>query len=131
MKERDEHKMLFHMSYDQFEYQVIPFGLTNAPASFQAYTDYCVRPYLDDFTVYYLDDILIYSRTAEEHEQRVKQILIRLRKYRLLCKASKCTFGVKEVGFLGFMISPDGVGMECDRMATMEDWPTPGSSNDV
>ena len=75
----------------------------------------------------YLDDILIYSKTVEEHEEHVKKFLARLREFGLFCKAAKCVFGVKEVGFVGFVIPPDGVGMEGDRVATIEDWSTPKS----
>jgi hypothetical protein len=78
-----------------------------------------------------LDDILIYSNTPEEHEDHVKKVLARLREFGLFCKAAKCEFGVKKIGFLGYVISQDGVGMEGDRVATIEDWPTPGSLRDV
>ena len=109
----------------------MPFGLTNAPATFQAYINECLRSYLDDFVVCYLDDILIYSRTVEEHEEHVKQVLAKLREFGLFCKAEKYVFRAREVGFLGFVISPDGVGMEGDRVATIEDWPTPKAVRNV
>ena len=64
----DEWKTVFWTRYGQFEYKVMPFGLTNAPATFQAYIDSCLGTYLDDFAVCYLDDILIYSNSVEEHE---------------------------------------------------------------
>ena len=89
----------------------MPFGLTNAPATFQAYIDECFGSYLDDFVVCYLDDILIYSQTIEEHEVHVKQVLAKLREIGLFCKAEKYVFSAREVGFLGFVISPNGVGM--------------------
>jgi hypothetical protein len=81
--------------------------------------------------VCYLDDILIYSENEKEHDRHVRKVLQRLQEFGLYCKAEKCQFGVKEVGFLGFMISPDGVGMETDRIAMIEDWPTPKSVRDV
>ena len=99
----------------------MPFGLTNAPATFQAYIDECLRLYLDDFVVCYLDDILIYSRTPAEHEEHVKQVLAKLREFGLFCKAGKYVFSAKEVEFLGFVIYPDGVGMEGDCVATIDD----------
>ena len=74
--------------------------------------------------VYNLDDILIYSRTVEEHEEHVKQVMAKLLEFELLCKAEKCVSSAREVGFLGFVISPHGVGMEVHRIATIEDWPT-------
>jgi hypothetical protein len=85
----------------------MPFGLTNTPATFQAYMDDCLRPYMDDFVVCYLDDILIYSEDPAQHEGHVTKVLERLREYGLNCKAEKCEFNVKKVGFLGFVISPD------------------------
>jgi hypothetical protein len=125
IKEGDEYKPAFRTRYGQFEYQVMPFGLTNAPATFQSYIDDCLRPYIDDFAVCYLDDILFYSANEKEHEEHVRQVLQGLKEFGLYCKAEKCQFGVLEVGFLGFVITPDGVGMESDRISTIEDWPTP------
>jgi hypothetical protein len=109
----------------------MPFGLKNAQGKFQAYIDNCLRPYIDDFTVCYLDDILIYSANEEEHEDHVRKGLQRLQEFGLYCKAEKCQFGVREVGFLGFVINLDGIGMESDRIFLFEDWPTPESVRDV
>jgi hypothetical protein len=81
--------------------------------------------------VCYLDDILIYSANQKEHEEQVRQVLQRLKEFGLYCEAGKCQFGVSEVGFLGFVITPDGVGMESDRISTIKDWPIPISVRDV
>jgi len=131
IKEGDQFKTAFRTHYDQFGYQVMPFGLTNTPATFQAYIDDCLRPYIDDFTICYLDDILIYSTNEKEHEDHVRNVLQRLQEFGLYCKAEKCLFGVQEVGCLGFVINSDGIGMESDRISTIEDWPTPESVRDV
>jgi hypothetical protein len=131
IKEGDEYKPAFRTRYGQFKYRVMPFGLTNAPAAFQSYIDDCLRPFIDDFAVYYLDDILIYSANMKDHEEHVSQVLQRLKEFGLYCKAEKCQFGVSEVGFRGFVIPPNGVGMESDRISTIEDWPTPKSIRDV
>jgi len=131
IKEGNEFKTAFRTCYGQFEYQVMPFGRTNAQATFQSYIDDCLRPYIDDFAVCYLDDILIYSANEKEHEEHVRQVLQRLKEFGLYCQAEKCQSGVLEVGFLGFVITPDGVGMESDRISTIEDWPTPNSVRDV
>jgi hypothetical protein len=109
----------------------MPFGLTNAPATFQAYIDDCLRPYIDDFAVCYLDDILIYSTNEKLHEDHVRKVLLRLPEFGLYCKSEKCQFGVSEVGFHGFIINSDGIGMESDRISTIEDWPTLKSVRDV
>jgi hypothetical protein len=71
IEEGDEYKTAFRTRYGQFEYQVMPFGLTNAPAAFQAYIDDCLWPFIDDFAVCYVNDILIYSTDEEEHEEQV------------------------------------------------------------
>jgi len=109
----------------------MPFGLTNAPATFQSYIDDCLRPYIDNFAVCYLDDILIYSTNEKLHKEHVRQVLQRLEEFGLYCKAKKCQFGVSEVGFVGFVITPEGVGMESDRISTIEDRPTQKSIRDV
>jgi hypothetical protein len=130
IKEGDEYTTAFRTRYGQFEYRVRLFGLPNAPAMFQSYNDDCIRPYIDDFAVYYLDNILIYLTNKKNHKEHVREVLQRLKKFGLYCKAEKCQFGVSEVGFLGFAITPDGVGMESDRISTIEDWPTPMSIRD-
>ena len=131
IKEGDEYKTAFRTRYGQFEYRVMPYRLTNALATFQAYIDHCLRPYIDNFAVCYLDDILNNSTNEEEHKEQVRKVLERLREFGLYGKAQKCRFGVSEVGFLGFVISPDGIAMESDRISTIEDWPTPKSVRDV
>jgi hypothetical protein len=75
IKEGDEYKTAFRTRYGQFEYRVIPFGLTNTPATFQSYIHDCLRPYIDDFAVYYLDDILIYLTNEKEQEEHMGQVL--------------------------------------------------------
>jgi len=92
IKEGDEYKTAFRTRYGQFESKVMPFGLTNAPATFQAYIDDCLRPFIDDFAVCYLEDILIYSTDEEEHEEQVRKVLERLREFGLYAKAEKCHF---------------------------------------
>jgi len=131
IKEGVEYKTAFRTGYGQFEYRVMLFGLTNAPATFQAYIDDCLRPYIDDFAVCYLDDMLIYSTNEKEHKDHVKTVLERRRQFGLYCKAEKCQFGASEIGFLRFIISSDAIGMESDRISTIEDWPTPKSIRDV
>jgi hypothetical protein len=94
--------------------------------------DDCLRPYMDDFVVCYLDDILIYSEDPTQHEGHVTKVLERLRQYGLYCKAEKCEFSVKNVGFLWFVISPDEkIAMEADGIASVEDWPTSKSVKEV
>jgi hypothetical protein len=101
----------------------MPFGLTNAPAIFQSY--------IDDLGVCYLGKVLSYSGNEMEHEEYLHQVLQRLKKFGLYCKAEKCQFEVLEVGFLGFVITCNEVGMESDQISTIDDWHTPKSGKEV
>jgi len=92
IKEGDEYKTACRTRYCPFEYRVMPFGLTKVLATFQSYIDDCLRPFIDNFAVCYLDDILIYSTNEKEHEKNVRQVLQRLREFGLYCKAEKCQF---------------------------------------
>jgi len=109
----------------------MPSGLTKAPATFQAYIDDCLRPYIANFTICYLVDILISSTNEKKHEDHIKQVLDRLSLFSLYCKAKMSQFGASEIGFIGFIISSDGISIESDRISTIKDWPTPKSIRDV
>ena len=127
----DEYKTAFHTHYGHFEYQVMPFGLANAPATFQSYIHKVLSDLLDTCCIVYLDNILIYSRTEAEHIQHVRMVLGRLWKYQLFCKASKCKFHTDTVNFLGFIICLQGVEMEHKQVETILDWPVPKSAHDI
>ena len=127
----DEYKTAFRTRYGHYEYLVMPFGLTNAPASFQAYANDCLHEFLDVFCLVYLDDVLIFSETLDEHVTHVKRVLQRLREYGLTCKLRKCDFHATTVSFLGFIISPNGISMEPDRVAAITEWPMPTSIEDI
>lgn len=129
--EGDEWKTAFRTRYGLFEYKVMPFGLTNAPASFQHLMNHNFRDMLDVFAIIYLDDILIYSKTLEEHEEQVKKVLQRLREINLFAKGEKCEFHREEVEFLGFIINHDGIVMDPKKVQTVLDWPTPKKVKDV
>jgi hypothetical protein len=105
----------------------MPSGLTNAPATIHAYIDDCLQPDIDNFTMCYINDILIYSTNEDDHEDHGRKVLERLREFELDCKAEKCQFGLSYVGFLGIIINSEGVGIESDRICTIEHWPTPKS----
>jgi Reverse transcriptase (RNA-dependent DNA polymerase) len=92
MKDTDIPKTFIRTRYGSFEFLVMPFGLTNAPSTFQAVMNNVFREYLDDFIMVYIDDILIFSRTEEDHFRHVKLILARLRQRKLFAKLSKCDF---------------------------------------
>jgi len=114
--EGHEWKTAFRTRYGLYEYRVMPFGLTNAPASFQHLVNDTFSDMLDNFVVAYLDDILIYSDTQEQHEQHVRQVLQWLRESELFAKAEKCEFHRSSVEFLGFVISHAGLQMAEDKV---------------
>ena len=120
IKQGDEWKTAFRTRYGHFEYMVMPFGLTNAPATFQAYINKSLAGLLDHFCVAYLDDVLIYSNSPEEHLDHVRQVLERLRKYRLYANLKKCEFSTTQVEFLGFIVFIDGVTMNQRRVDTIQ-----------
>src|SRR5437762_7421274 len=109
----------------------MPFGLCNAPGSFQGYINDVIHEFLDKFAVAYLDDILIYSNTLEEHILHVRQVLQKLLEHGLFVKLEKCQFSVQEISVLGFVISPQGSSMDSDRISTISDWPVPRSVTDI
>jgi hypothetical protein len=109
----------------------MPFGLTNAPASFQTYINEVLREYLDIFCVAYLDDILIYSDSEEEHVEHVRKVLKRLQDNGLFVNLEKCQFHVEEISFLGFIISSRGISMETSRITAIVEWPVPICVRDI
>jgi hypothetical protein len=102
-----------------------PLTVFGALASFQAYANDCRRKLLDLFCVVYLDDVLIFSDTLEEHITHVKQVLSHLRGFGLTSKLKKCEFHATSLSFLGIVIFPEGVSMNSDRVSTIADWPAP------
>jgi hypothetical protein len=121
----DEWKTAFRCRFGHFEYLVMPFGLTNAPAIFQHLINDILRDLLDVYCIAYLDDILIYSSSPEEHVKHVATVLERLQQNFLYAKLEKCEFSTTTVSFLGYLISTDGLRMEPARVASIETWPTP------
>ena len=125
IKEGDEWKTAFRTPYGLFEHLVTPYGLTNAPAAFQAFIQDTLRDFLDIFCVVYLDDILIFSRSQEEHNIHVGKVLDRLRDTQLCANPAKCEFDKSEVEYLGYIISADGVKMNPKKLDTITNWPAP------
>ena len=123
--EEDIPKTAFRTRYGHFEFLVLPFGLTNAPATFMTLMHDIFRPLLDQCVVIFLDDILIYNNTKEEHLQHLKQVLQTLRHHKLYAKISKCEFMKTEVEFLGHIITHDGIKMDPKKIKAIQDWPSP------
>ncbi len=127
IREGDEWKTAFNTPRGHFEYLVMPFGLSNSPAVFQALVNDVLRDMVDRFIYVYLDDILIFSSSLQEHVQHVRRVLQRLLENGLFVKAEKCAFHAQSVPFLGFIVSPEGVRMDPDRVKAVVNWPTPDS----
>lgn len=125
IKEGDEWKTAFNTPLGHFEYLVMPFGLTNAPAVFQALINDVLRDMLNRFVFVYLDDILIFSRTPQEHVQHVKLVLQRLLENRLYVKAEKCEFHVSSVSFLGFIVERGQIKTDPAKVKAVAEWPAP------
>ena len=129
--EGHEHRTAFRTRFGSFEFKVLPFGLCNAPSTFQRMINEVLLPYLDKFVLLYLDDICIYSKTPEEHLQHLEQVLSALRKHNLLAQASKCEFGLRSIDFLGHIVSADGIKVDPAKVKAVMDWPIPTSKHDV
>ena len=108
IREQDIPKRAFRTRWGLYEFLVMPFGVTNAPSQFMHMIKDVLSEYLDVFVLVFLDDILVYSRTVEEHAEHLRQVFSVLRKHRLFAKASKCVIQVREVEFLGQWITPQG-----------------------
>ena len=109
----------------------MPFGLTNAPATFQRFIFKALEEYLDIFVVAYLDDILVFSATLEDHIKHNKLVLQKLREAKVTLKLKKYEFHVQETLFLGYRISPDGLRMEEDKVKSIMEWLTPKTVKEV
>ena len=127
----DEYKTAFRTKYGHFEYLVMPFGLRNAPATFQSFINMVLRPYLEKFVILYLDDILIYSKTKEEHHQQVHQVLEKLLENNLYVKLKKCEFDKDKVEYLGYILSGEGIATYPKKIISIKEWPKPTCIKDV
>jgi len=109
----------------------MPFGLTNAPATFMDLMSRVFQPYLDQFVVVFIDDILVYSKNREDHENHLKIVLQILRDKQLYVKLKKCEFWLEQVGFLGHIISKEGISVDPIKIEAIKDWPRPTNVTEV
>nr|GEY26366.1 putative reverse transcriptase domain-containing protein [Tanacetum cinerariifolium] len=119
------------LRYGHFEFQVMSFGLTNAPAVFMDLMNRVRKPYLDNFVIVFIDDILIYSKNKEDHEKHLKIILELLKNEKLYAKFSKCDFWLKSVQFLGHMIDSNGVHVDPTNVEAIQNWYAPTTPTEV
>ncbi|MBW0590574.1 hypothetical protein O181_130289 [Austropuccinia psidii MF-1] len=127
IKEGDEHLTAFRTKYGSYEYLVMPFGLTNAPASFKNLVNDIFADFLDVFVVVYLDDIMVFSSSEEEHVKHVSCVLQRLRDNNLFSKAYNCVFHASSWEYLGYVVSSDGLKMDSSKVQQILNWPQPKS----
>ena len=114
-------KTTFRTRYGHYEFLVMPFGLTNAPAIFMDLMNRIFRLYLDKFVVVFIDDILIYSRDESEHAEHLRTVLQILREKKLYAKFSKSEFWLREVGFLGHIVSSEGIRVDPSKISAIVD----------
>ena len=131
MRKEDIPKTVFKTRWGLYEFLVVPFGVTNAPAQFMNLMNDVLKDYLDDFVVVFLDDILIYSKTPEDHAEHLRKVLEKLRQHRLYAKASKCQMAVQKIEFLGQMVSPKGMCPVDEKLRAVREWGRPKSLKDV
>jgi hypothetical protein len=129
--ESDIPKTAFHTRYGLYEYTVMCFGLTNAPAYFMYLMNKVFMEYLDKFVVVFIDDILIFSKIEEEHETHPKLVLEKLRAHELYAKFNKCKFWLTEVAFLVHVISTGGVSVDLGKMKDLLDWMPPTNVSEI
>ena len=131
IREQDIPKTTFTTRYGLYEYTVMSFGLTNAPAYFMNLMNKVFMELLDKFVVVFIDDILVYSKNEEEHKEHLRLLLEKLREHQLYAKFSKCEFWLKEVGFLGHVISGEGIAVDPTKVKSVSEWLAPTSVGEI
>jgi hypothetical protein len=124
-------KTAFSTRYGLYEFTVMSFGLTNAPAYFMNLMNKVFMEYLDRFVVVFIDDILIYSKSDSEHEEHLRLVLQKLRDNQLYAKYSKCEFWIGEVPFLGHIISNGGISMDPAKVKEIMEWSVPTTVTEI
>ena len=131
IRAEDIPKTAFRTRYGHYEFLVMPFGLTNAPATFMDLMNRVFNQYLDQFVIVFVDDILVYSSSKEEHAQHLRIVLQTLREHRLYGKFSKCSFWLSEVNFLGHIISASGISVDPAKIEAVVQWEQPKTPTEV
>jgi hypothetical protein len=131
IRESDIPKTAFRTRYGLYEYTVTSFGLTNAPAYFMYLMNKVFMEYLDKFIVVFIDDILIFSKMMEEHEEHLRLVLEKLRSNQLYAKFSKCEFWLTKVAFLGHVISTGGVSVDPGKVKDVLNWIPPTTASEI
>nr|GEZ71747.1 putative reverse transcriptase domain-containing protein [Tanacetum cinerariifolium] len=131
VREEDISKTAFKTRYGHYEFQDMSFGLTNTPAVFMDLMNRVCKPYLDKFIIVFIDDILIYSKNKQEHEEHLKLILKLLKKEQLYAKFSKCEFWIPKVQFLGYVIDSQGIHVDPAKIESIKYWASPKTATEI
>ncbi|KAL0543776.1 hypothetical protein IC582_018881 [Cucumis melo] len=131
IKDSDVPKITFRSRYGHYEFIIMSFGLTNAPIVFMDLMNRVFRELLDTFVIVFIDDILIYSKTEAEHKEHLRMVLETLRANELFAKFSKCEFWLKQVSFLGHVVSKAGISMDPAKIEAVTSWPRPSTVSEV
>ena len=123
IKKEDVLKTAFRTRYGHYEFLVLPFGLINAPTYFMDLINRVFHPYLDKFVVVFIDDILVYSKSREEHAEHLRIVLNTLATHKLYAKFKKCDFWMEKVHALDHVISKEGISMDPTKIVAVVDWP--------
>nr|GEV25849.1 reverse transcriptase domain-containing protein [Tanacetum cinerariifolium] len=131
VRDEDIPKTTFRTRYGHYEFQVMSFGLTNAPAVFMDLVNHVCESYLDKFVIVFIDDILIYSRNKEEHANHLRIILELLKEEKLYAKFSKCDFWIRTVQFLGHLIDSQGLHVDLAKIEAVKNWASPTTPTEI
>jgi len=131
IKESDKEKTAFKTPFGLYHFKVVSMGLSNAPSVFQRVMNHIFKDFIGKFVAIYLDDILIYSKTQEEHLQHIKLVLQRIEEYGLSLKTTKCHFFKQAVKFLGFIVTKDGIKPNPEKVQVVKDWPVPTTQSHI
>ena len=131
MREEDIPKTAFRTMYGHYEFLLMAFGLTNAPAAFMDLMNRVFKDYLDKFVIVFIDDILVYSRSRDEHEEHLTPTLQKLKEEKLYAKLKKCEFWLEKVAFLEHIVSKEGISVDPAKVEVVSNWSRPRNTSEL